>query len=106
MHKAEPAEPYAAKKEGPPRGPPLRSQNSVGKNLYPIHVLGLQTLRPLLDLELHLRAFIQGTVAVRLDGQAPFRTPGPTSLPWISGSLCRKFAGSPVCPRVPDPPGL
>src|ERR1035441_996418 len=60
----------------------------------------------LLDLELHLRAFIQGTVAVRLDGQAPFRTPGLTRLPWISGALCRKFAGSPVCPRGPDPPGF
>src|ERR1019366_2240549 len=85
----------------------LRSISEFGENnLYPIHVLGLQTLRPLLDLELHLRAFIQGTVAVRLDGQAPFRTPGLTRLPWISGALCRKFAGSPVCPRVPDPPGL
>ena len=25
---------------------------------------------------------------------------GLTRLPWISGALCRKFAGSPVCPRV------
>ena len=41
--------------------------SEFGKNLYPIHVLGLQALGPLLDLELHLRAFIQGTVAVRLD---------------------------------------
>jgi len=27
---------------------------------------------------------------------------GPTRLPWISGAFCRKFAGSPVCPRVPE----
>src|SRR5947209_2540585 len=31
------------------------------------HVLGLQSLRTLLDLELHLRALIQRAVAVRLD---------------------------------------
>src|ERR1035441_5807358 len=24
---------------------------------------------------------------------------GLTRLPWISGAFCRKFAGSPVCPR-------
>ena len=28
---------------------------------------------------------------------------GLTRLPWISGAVCRKFAGSPVCPRVPSP---
>src|ERR1019366_9211352 len=27
---------------------------------------------------------------------------GLTRLPWISGALCREFAGSPVCPRLPD----
>src|ERR1019366_8317016 len=27
---------------------------------------------------------------------------GLTRLPWISGAFCRKFAGSPVCPQVPD----
>src|ERR1017187_9517813 len=26
---------------------------------------------------------------------------GLTRLPWISGAVCRKFAGSPVCPRSP-----
>ncbi len=26
---------------------------------------------------------------------------GLTRLPWISGAFCRKFAGSPVCPRPP-----
>src|ERR1035441_8577480 len=28
---------------------------------------------------------------------------GLTGLPWISGAFCRKFAGSPVCPRFPGP---
>src|ERR1019366_8921184 len=28
---------------------------------------------------------------------------GLTRLPWISGAFCRKFAGSPVCPRFPEP---
>ena len=28
---------------------------------------------------------------------------GLTRLPWISGAFCRKFAGSPVCPRVSEP---
>ena len=32
------------------------------------YVLGLQSFGALLDLELHLRAFIQGAVTVRLDG--------------------------------------
>src|SRR5947208_15703550 len=34
-----------------------------------IDVLGLQTLGTLLDLEFHLRAFVQRTVAVRLDSR-------------------------------------
>src|ERR1019366_6144003 len=29
------------------------------------------------------------------------RLRGLTRLPWISGAYCRKFAGSPVCPRPP-----
>ena len=29
------------------------------------------------------------------------RLRGLTGLPWISGAFCRKFAGSPVCPRPP-----
>src|ERR1039458_2498848 len=29
---------------------------------------------------------------------------GLTRLPWISGAFCRKFAGSPVCPRIPGLP--
>jgi len=29
------------------------------------------------------------------------RLRGLTRLPWISGAFCRKFAGSPVCPRPP-----
>jgi len=29
------------------------------------------------------------------------RPRGLTRLPWISGAFCRKFAGSPVCPRPP-----
>src|SRR6266496_2030619 len=33
------------------------------------YVLGLQTLGSLLHLEFHLRAFIQGSVAVRLDSR-------------------------------------
>jgi len=28
---------------------------------------------------------------------------GLTRLPWISGAFCRKCAGSPVCPRSPEP---
>jgi len=28
---------------------------------------------------------------------------GLTRLPWISGAFCRKSAGSPVCPRLPEP---
>src|SRR6266511_1843621 len=40
---------------------------SRGEPLHARHVLGLQTLGSLLDLELHLRAFIQRAVAVRLD---------------------------------------
>ena len=28
---------------------------------------------------------------------------GLTRLPWISGAFCRKSAGSPVCPRSPEP---
>src|ERR1035438_3162074 len=31
------------------------------------------------------------------------RLRGLTRLPWISGAFCRKFAGSPVCPRIPEP---
>src|ERR1035437_5690808 len=30
----------------------------------------------------------------------PFAGRGLTGLPWISGAVCRKFAGSPVCPRL------
>jgi hypothetical protein len=37
--------------------------------LNSIHVLGLQALRALLDLELNLRTFIQATVPVGLDGR-------------------------------------
>jgi hypothetical protein len=37
--------------------------------LNSIHVLGLQALRTLLDLELNLRTFIQATVTVRLNGR-------------------------------------
>ena len=32
------------------------------------------------------------------------RPPGLTRLAWISGAFCRKFAASPVCPRVRSPP--
>src|ERR1035441_11397 len=32
------------------------------------------------------------------------RARGLTRLPWISGAFCRKFAGSPVCPRFPPRP--
>jgi hypothetical protein len=54
------------KKEGPLRGP-LFVSGFGGKNLCSNYVLGLQTLWSLLHLELHLRAFIQRTITVRLD---------------------------------------
>jgi len=64
-----------------PLGPPMLmkraphpgalTQPKFGQSgiLDPGHVLGLQSLGPLLHLELYLRAFIQGTIAVRLDGR-------------------------------------
>src|SRR5450759_2221736 len=33
----------------------------------------------------------------------PRAPPGLTRLAWISGAFCRKFAASPVCPRVRSP---
>src|SRR5438477_3245410 len=41
----------------------------LGNRSDSIDVLGLQTLGTLLDLEFHLRAFVQRTVAVRLDSR-------------------------------------
>src|SRR5437868_2303327 len=41
----------------------------LGSRSDAIDVLGLQTLGTLLDLEFHLRAFVQRTVAVRLDSR-------------------------------------
>ena len=54
------------KKRGPAEGPSFWSLD-LGGNLCPNYVLGLQTFWSLLHLELHLRAFIQGTITVRLD---------------------------------------
>ena len=55
--------------KGPTTGGPHSDETLEFRNLNPGDVLGLQSLRPLLHLELYLRAFIQGTVAVRLDGR-------------------------------------
>src|SRR5450759_5562270 len=38
-----------------------------------------------------------------LTSSPPTSAPGLTRLAWISGAFCRKFAASPVCPRVRSP---
>src|SRR6516164_4937232 len=53
-------------KEGPARPSYSLFLTSLGVS-EPDYVLGLQPFRPLLDLELHLRAFIQAAIPVRLD---------------------------------------
>src|SRR5579862_862979 len=50
------------------RGPSRRSEFFFGF-LDSGYVLGLQSLRSLLHLELYLRAFVQGTIPVCLDGR-------------------------------------
>jgi hypothetical protein len=65
------AKPGFAVRPAKKKRPPLREAPGLFVNrpkLRLAHVLGLQSLGTLLHLELHLRTFVQATVAVGLDG--------------------------------------
>src|ERR1039457_5691589 len=55
--------------KGPTNEGPCFAETWAIWNLDPGDVLGLQSLGPLLHLELYLRAFVQGTIAVCLDSR-------------------------------------
>ncbi len=49
-------------------GPSVNGSKVLGEFSNPHDILGLQTLRPLLHLELHFRALVQCAITIGLDG--------------------------------------
>src|ERR1035441_5555464 len=60
-----------------------------------------QGVRPTIPRGWFFDSVGMGLRPAKLHEKLPLR--GLTRLPWISGAFCRKFAGSPVCPRFPGP---